>query len=348
MHRTGFMVNCEPRQTTSFSKGLTLHRANAEEVTVIAGRAAELATRIEETVGKVIRGKQEVIRLLLTVLLGRGHVLIEDVPGVGKTTVARALAATMGASFRRIQFTSDLLPSDIVGVAVYDEQSRAFEFKPGPIFANFVLADEINRTAPRTQSALLEALNESQVTVDSQTHDLQAPFMVIATQNPIEHFGTYPLPESQMDRFMLRVEMGYPDPAQELLIVGTRGGDDPLAGVRPVVAVAEILELQAGVEQVSVDLALLGYLMEVVQHTRHSKMLRLGVSTRGAIAWHRAAQAYALLDGRSYCVPDDIKRLALPALAHRLVLAGHATNDGGRSDAQRVLADILDQLEIPL
>lgn len=311
---------------------------------------AETAALIETAVGKVIRGKGHVVRLLLTALLARGHVLIEDIPGVGKTTLARALAACLGGSFRRIQFTSDLLPSDILGVSVYDRRSERFDFKPGPIFANVVLADEINRTTPRTQSSLLEALNEGQVTVDSTTHTLADPFLVIATQNPVEHFGTYPLPESQLDRFLLRVQVGYPEQDAERQVIAERSGYDPLAALEPVVTPAQICDLQRQVDTVHADETLLDYVMSVVEATRRSAYLALGVSTRGAIAWYRAAKAFALLAGRDYCLPDDLKELAMSVLAHRVVLSGpqQGAIGGGRGDAEQVLSEILERAAVPL
>jgi MoxR-like ATPase len=310
---------------------------------------AEVVERITRVVGRVVRGKSLMVEQLLVALFARGHVLIEDVPGVGKTTLARAIARCLGGDFRRIQFTSDLLPSDIVGVSVYDQESGAFELKPGPIFANVVLADEINRATPRTQSSLLEALNEGQVSVDNETHPLDDPFMVIATQNPLEHFGTYPLPESQMDRFLLRVSMGYPSPPDERKVIAQRGGYDPLEKVQPVVDLEQICAIQRMVDRVNVDPALLDYVMAVVAETRRSPFLALGVSTRGAISWYRAAQASALVNGRDYCVPDDFKQLAPHCLAHRVVMASPQESLGQtREEAEQVLAEILEKVAIPL
>jgi MoxR-like ATPase len=304
--------------------------------------------RLEANVARVIRGKPEAIRLAISTLLARGHLLVEDVPGVGKTTLARALARSLGGSFRRIQFTSDLLPSDIVGVSVFAEESGRFEFKPGPLFANVVLADEINRTTPRTQSSLLEAMSEGHVSVDGRTHVLEQPFLVIATQNPQEHFGTYPLPESQMDRFLLRIRLGYPAAEDEREVLRTRGGDDPVEDLRPVVDLAEVRALQALVDSVLVDERLVDYAMQVVIETRRSALLSLGVSTRGGIAWYRAAQALALASGRDYCVPDDLKGLAIPALAHRVVLLSQPDSLGrAREEAERALGEILDRVPVP-
>ncbi len=304
--------------------------------------------RVEENVGRVIRGKQEAIRLCLATLLARGHLLIEDIPGVGKTTLARALARSLGGSFRRIQFTSDLLPSDILGVSIFDQERTRFDFRPGPIFANVVLADEVNRTTPRTQSSLLEAMSDGQVTVDTQTHVLEQPFMVIATQNPQEHFGTYPLPESQMDRFLLRIRLGYPGADDERRLLLERGGGDALDGLRPVTAGESVRVLQGMVDGVRVEDRLIDYALQVVAESRRSPLLALGISPRGAIAWTRVAQAFALVQGRDYCIPDDLKGLAIPALAHRVVLATQQDSLGrARDEAERVLADVLDRVPAP-
>ncbi|MBI4617862.1 MAG: MoxR family ATPase [Planctomycetes bacterium] len=309
----------------------------------------EIAGRLEAAIARAVRGKSDVIRLLLTALFCRGHVLVEDVPGVGKTTLARALARAVGGSFRRIQFTSDLLPSDILGVSVFSQASGSFEFKPGPIFANVVLADEINRTTPRTQSALLEAMGEGQVTVDARTLPLEDPFLVVATQNPIEFFGTYPLPESQLDRFLLRLTMGYPAPDEERRLVAERGGDDPVRAIEPVVSFPQILAVQREVDRVRTDPALLDYVMAVVGQTRRHGAFALGVSPRGAIQWYRAAQGYALLSGRRHVLPDDLKALAIPVLAHRVVLASpHAADGKGREESEAAIRDVLDQMPVPV
>jgi len=309
---------------------------------------AQIVRRIEANIAAVIRGKPAAIRLAVTTLIARGHLLIEDIPGVGKTTLARALAASLGGTFRRIQFTSDLLPSDILGVNVWDPHVNTFELKRGPIFANVVLADEINRTTPRTQSALLEAMSDGQVSIDDHTYTLDQPFLVLATQNPAEHFGTYPLPESQMDRFLLRIQLGYPGRQVEKEILRERAGGDPIAALAPVVEPATVRTLQEAVEHVRVDEALIDYAMAVVEETRRSPVIQVGVSTRGALAWYRAAQASALCDGRDFCVPDDLKHLAVPCLAHRLMLvASHESLGRARAEAERAMTEVLARVPVP-
>jgi MoxR-like ATPase len=304
--------------------------------------------RLEASVATVVRGKPQAIRLAVTTLLARGHLLIEDIPGVGKTTLARSLAASVGGTFRRIQFTSDLLPSDITGVTIYDAESRHFELRKGPIFANIVLADEINRTTPRTQSALLEAMSEGHVSIDDATHELGQPFMVLATQNPIEHFGTYPLPESQMDRFLLRIHVGYPQRQVERDILKERAGGDPVASLAAVIEHAQLRAAQDAVERVRIDDALVDYAMSVVEETRRNVAIAVGVSTRGALAWYRAAQAHAFADGRDYAVPDDFKQLAVPALAHRITLpAAHESLGRARTEAERAISEIVARVPVP-
>jgi len=305
--------------------------------------------QLQAAIETVIRGKSEAVRLALICLLAEGHLLIEDVPGVGKTTLAQSLARSFDCSFRRIQFTSDLLPSDILGVSIYDQSSGDFNFRRGPIFSNIVLADEINRTTPKTQSALLEAMSEGKVSADNSTHRLPQPFMVIATQNPIEHHGTYPLPESQLDRFLLRIKMGYPDNDAEKEILRQRNRPSEGTMIRPVMKVEDILESQAMVRGVRVDESLLDYIMSIVEATRRSEFLLIGASPRASLALCRAAQAQAYFEGRNYCIPDDIKQLVLPALAHRVVVSSKYSSPYKRSEeAEAVLAEILRNLEIPL
>lgn len=311
--------------------------------------AAEKVNALQETIERVIRGKPEAVRLAIVTLLAGGHLLVEDVPGVGKTTLAHALARSLDCSFQRIQFTSDLLPSDVIGLSVYDQPTGRFEWKPGPVFANVVLGDEINRTTPKTQSALLEAMAERHVTVEGVTHNLPLPFMVVATQNPIEHHGTYPLPESQLDRFMLRLRIGYPGADDEKLILRDREHAEPLDAMRPVMTGEEVVELQRAVSEVSVDDAIVDYLMRIVTATRQSEMLDLGASPRGTLSLFRAAQALALTEERSYCLPDDIKRLVVPVFAHRLVVSSRYSSSMRRSEeAETVLRELMKTISVPL
>jgi MoxR-like ATPase len=305
-------------------------------------------TQLQRTIATVIKGKDEVIEMALVALLARGHLLIEDVPGVGKTTLAHALARSFQCSFQRIQFTSDMLPSDVIGVSVFNPARREFEFKPGPMIANIVLADEINRTTPKTQSALLEAMNEAQITVDNFTHPLPQPFMVVATQNPVEHHGTYPLPESQLDRFLLRVKMGYPARASEKEILRAHG-HAAIDSLEPAMDAAEVITLQNAVEQVRVDESLLDYALEVVERTRQTEQLSLGVSTRGALALHRAAQARAFLHGRDFCLPDDFKVLVVPVFAHRVVVnTRYASTQKKTEQAEDILRELAESVRVPL
>jgi MoxR-like ATPase len=308
---------------------------------------AKLAA-LEAALSSAIRGKPEVVRLSLVCLLARGHLLIEDVPGVGKTTLAQALARSVSCRFHRLQFTSDMLPSDVLGVTIYNAHSEAFEFKPGPIFSNFLLADEINRTTPKTQSALLEAMNESQVTIDGHSHSLPRPFMVIATQNPVEHHGTYPLPESQLDRFLMRLRIGYPDQASEREIV--RNTERELQHFVSSGMVAEdMVALQDIVHGVTVEDALVDYMLAIVERTRNYESLALGVSPRGSQALYRAVQALAVIEGRDYAIPDDVKRLAVPLFAHRVVINTRTTLVQRRADmGERIIEEILSQVEVPL
>ena len=310
-----------------------------------AAKIRELQTAIE----RVIRGKSETVKFSLVTLLAKGHLLIEDVPGIGKTTLSVALARALDLSIQRIQFTSDLLPSDVIGLSIYNQQSGEFEWKAGPIFSNIVLADEINRATPKTQSALLEAMAEEQVTVEGISRRLPLPFMVIATQNPSEHHGTYPLPESQLDRFMLRLHMGYPSIEDERRILRDRENVNPLEYVDPVLGQDEVMELQDLVTHVRFDDALLNYLLQIVDATRKSDGLELGISPRGALALFRSAQALALIEGRDYCIADDIKRLVMPVFAHRVIINSRSTGLKNRTrEAEQVLQDILLRTSVPL
>jgi len=319
------------------------------ESDLLAATAAEKIELLQAAIETVIRGKPEAVRLAIVTLIAGGHLLIEDVPGVGKTTLAHSLARALDCTFQRIQFTSDLLPSDVIGLSVYNQRTSVFEWKPGPVFANVVLADEINRTTPKTQSALLEAMAERQITVEGITHALPAPFIVLATQNPIEHHGTYPLPESQVDRFMLRLRIGYPGADDEKLILRDREHAEPLDDVRAVMTAADVLQLQRSVASVSVDDAIVDYLMRIVSATRDSEMLDLGVSPRATLALFRAAQALALTEQRAFCVPDDIKRLVLPVFAHRLVISSRYASSLRRSEeAEAVLREIMKAVSVPL
>jgi MoxR-like ATPase len=313
---------------------------------------SQVVAQLQRSIARAIYGKEEAIQLSLITLLARGHLLIEDVPGVGKTTLAQALAKSFHCTFQRIQFTSDLLPSDVLGVSVYNPETREFEFRSGPIFANVVLADEINRTTPRTQSALLEAMNEAQVSIDGKTMALPQPFLVIATQNPVEHHGTYPLPESQLDRFLMRIKMGYPSPETEREIlrkrVGVRG-ENPLDALEPVADVSEVLTMQDEVAHIKVDSSLHDYALEIVNRTRGSDLLALGVSPRGTLMLQRAAQARAFLDGRDFCLPDDFKKLAVPVFSHRVVASSrHASLQKKSETTESVLRDIVESVPVPL
>jgi len=301
---------------------------------------------LRDNVETAVRGKPEVVRLAAVCLLARGHLLIEDIPGVGKTTLASSLARSLSCSFRRIQFTSDLLPSDILGVSIYDQTTHTFTFREGPLFANVVLADEINRTTPRTQSALLEAMSEYRISVDGATLQLPMPFFVIATQNPIEHHGTYPLPDSQLDRFLMRIRIGYPEAAAEKEIIARQRLVRAADLVAPVLSGEEVIGLQKLVHEVRVDDALLDYLLAIVKATRTAAPVALGVSPRGSLSLHRAAQAHALVEGRDYVTPDDIKMMAAPVLEHRLVL--HEAVGTRRGTPSLILDEIMQRIEVPV
>jgi len=303
--------------------------------------------RLRANVGLAYRGEPRAIDLLLTALLSRGHVLIEDVPGVGKTTLARALGKSLSLEFRRIQFTSDTLPADVIGISVFHAPADRFEFHPGPIFANIVLADEINRATPKTQSALLEAMNEGAVTVEMERRPLPRPFMVVATQNPVEYLGTYPLPESQMDRFFLRLSLGYPSDREEKMLLRRGGTERVLASIPAVLGPEQVLELQDETERVTVSEPLLEYLHALVLATRRTAELRLPVSTRGAQAFFRATQAHALLQGRDYATPDDAQAVAESVLAHR-ILSASSDGFGAGGRERELVRRILGQVAVPL
>ncbi|MBI4445442.1 MAG: MoxR family ATPase [Acidobacteria bacterium] len=314
--------------------------------------ARELGNKIQSlqiSVEQVIKGKAEAVELAIVALLSRGHLLIEDVPGVGKTTLAHALARSFDCTFQRIQFTSDLLPSDLTGVSIFNQAERIFEFRRGPLFANVVLADEINRTTPKTQSALLEAMSEGKVTVEDKTYPLPMPFMVIATQNPIEHHGTYPLPESQLDRFLMRIRMGYPSQEDEKNILRSQINYDTAERLLPVMSADAVLHAQREIEKVEVNEILLDYLMKLVQATRSSEYLSLGISPRGAMSLYRCSQARAFLRGRKFCIPDDIKTMVVPVFSHRVIVSPRYASPLQKSqEAEAIIRELLEEVEVPL
>jgi MoxR-like ATPase len=317
----------------------------SQPATQTVNRAGSLETALRQ----IIRGKDDVVRMAVVCVLAKGHLLIEGVPGVGKTTLAHTLARAIDCTFNRVQFTSDLLPSDVLGISIYSALEQKFEFKPGPVFTNVLLADEINRTTPKTQSALLESMSEGQVTVDGAGHPLPQPFLVIATQNPVEHHGTYPLPESQLDRFLMRVKMGYPEPASEREILRATAGAARLEDVRPVLTGADVLAMQKEVEHVKVDDSLVDYALEIVGRTRDSEYFTLGVSPRGSLMLYRAAQALAYLDGRSFAKPSDFKTLAVPVFAHRVVVDARYTSTLKKTDqADQLLGEIVESVPVPV
>ena len=294
---------------------------------------------------EAIRGKDDIVALVLVCLAAEGHLLIEDVPGVGKTSMAKALAASIDCEWRRIQFTPDLLPSDVTGVSVYDRSNGTFEFRPGGVFASIVVADEINRASPRTQAALLEAMEERQVTVDNHTHHLPSPFMVMATQNPIEHQGTYPLPDSQLDRFLMRIHVGYPEPEAEAAILESNPIDDIIRGLSPAATAADVVDMVAAARAIHVAPSVRNYIIELATATRNHPSIELGMSPRASVALQRAARALAASDGRDYVMPDDVKRLAHPVLQHRLTLSGDA--DVAGVDTGDVLDEVLAAVRVP-
>jgi MoxR-like ATPase len=307
------------------------------------------AAQLESALRKIIRGKNDVVRLALVSIFARGHLLIEGVPGVGKTTLGQAMARALECSFQRVQFTSDMLPSDLLGISIYSASEQAFEFKRGPVFTNILLADEINRTTPKTQSALLEAMNEGQVTVDVHSYPLPQPFLVIATQNPVEHHGTYPLPESQLDRFLMRVRMGYPGQEAEREILRSMAGAVQLENLQPVLSASDVLEMQEAVTRVRVDETLVSYTLEIVRKTRESEYFSLGVSPRGSQMLYRAAQAMAFLDGRNFCIPEDFKPLVIPVFAHRVVPNAHYSSTLKKSEhAEQIIREIVESTPVPI
>jgi MoxR-like ATPase len=311
--------------------------------------ANEKINGLQAEIERVIKGKSETVKFALVALLAKGHLLIEDVPGIGKTTLANALARALDLSFQRIQFTSDLLPSDVIGLSIFNQRSGTFEWNAGPIFSNIVLADEINRATPKTQSALLEAMSEEQITIEGVSRPLPQPFMVVATQNPTEHHGTYPLPESQLDRFMLRLHVGYPSLNDEREILRDRERSNPLESVEAVMSEEDILQLQRKVSEVRVDESLVDYLLNIVALTRETDRLELGISPRGTLALFRSAQAIALIEGRDFCIADDIKRLVLPVFAHRVIVNSRQAGNKRRSfEAEQILQEILLKVKVPV
>jgi MoxR-like ATPase len=310
-------------------------------------RSLDRIAALQENVERVIRGKSEVIQFCIAALLAKGHILLEDVPGVGKTTLAHALARSLSLGFQRIQFTSDLLPADIVGVTIYNQDLQEFEFVSGPVFTNVLLADEINRATPKSQSALLEAMSEGMITIEKKRMALPDPFLVIATQNPIEHVGTYPLPESQLDRFLMKLTIGYPSANDEKQLLRSGGGQEALDHLEPVLEGDEVRELQARVHDVHVSEALVEYLMLIVQTTRSHADVALGVSTRGALTYFRACQALAMVGGRDFVIPEDVKRLAVPVLSHRIVMKDRRVGRGDFSPEARFVQKVLNEIAVP-
>jgi MoxR-like ATPase len=310
-------------------------------------RSLEKIAALQENVEKVIRGKSDVVQLCIAALLAKGHILLEDVPGVGKTTLAHALARSLSLTFQRIQFTSDLLPADIVGVTIYKQDQQEFEFVSGPIFTNVLLADEINRATPKSQSALLEAMSEGMITVEKERLALPDPFLVIATQNPIEHVGTYPLPESQLDRFLMKLTIGYPSAADEKQLLRSGGAQDALEHLEPVLDEAEVRELQHQVNGIHVSESLTEYLMTIVQTTRTHPEVALGVSTRGALTYFKACQALAMVSGRDFVVPEDVKRLAVPVLSHRILMKDRRLSRGDATPEARFVQKVVSETAVP-
>ncbi|MEA2490991.1 MAG: MoxR-like ATPase [Acidobacteriota bacterium] len=310
-------------------------------------RTAHKIAALQDNVERVIRGKSEVVQFCIAALLAKGHILLEDVPGVGKTTLAHALSRSLSLDFQRIQFTSDLLPADIVGITIYNQDLQEFEFISGPVFTNVLLADEINRATPKSQSALLEAMSEGTITIEKRRMALPDPFLVIATQNPIEHVGTYPLPESQLDRFLMKLTIGYPSATDEKKLLRAGGAQEALEHLAPVLDIEEVRELQERVTAVHVNEALIEYLMTIVETTRTHNEVALGVSTRGALTYYKACQALALVCGRDYVVPEDVKRLAGPVLSHRIVMKDRRILRGDYSPEARFIQRIVNEIPVP-
>ncbi|MBL9089763.1 MAG: MoxR family ATPase [Planctomycetaceae bacterium] len=306
----------------------------------------QIVSTLEENISRVVLGKRDVVRLCTVALLAGEHILLEDVPGVGKTLIGKALAKSIDARFARIQFTPDLLPSDIVGSSIFNAQTSEFAYSQGPIFANVVLADEINRTTPRTQSALLEAMSDNQVSADGHTYPLPKPFLVIATQNPFEFEGTYPLPESQLDRFLLRTSVGYPDREDELRVLTSHRRGEPVEELRPVINTQQVVQMQDAVRGIAVDDSIHEYLLDLVEATRRCDELQVGVSTRGALALYRAAQSLAFVEGRDFVVPDDVKRLAVPVLSHRVIAKGFL-HGNSRDRLEGIVQRLLGEVAVP-
>ncbi|HUP47509.1 MAG TPA: MoxR family ATPase [Thermoanaerobaculia bacterium] len=310
-------------------------------------RSLDIIAALQENVERVIRGKSEVVQMCIAALLARGHILLEDVPGVGKTTLAHALARSLSLSFQRIQFTSDLLPADIVGVTIYKQEQQEFEFVSGPIFTNVLLADEINRATPKSQSALLEAMSEGMISIEKRRLPLPDPFLVIATQNPVEHVGTFPLPESQLDRFLMKITIGYPNAIDEKKLLRSGGAQTALEHLEPVVDEDEVRDLQAQVANVHVSESLVEYLMAIVHTTRHHAEAALGVSTRGALTYFKACQALAMVSGRDFVIPDDVKRLAIPVLSHRILMKDRRLLRGDFSPEARFITKVVAETAVP-
>ena len=310
-------------------------------------RSLHRIAALQENVEKVIRGKSDVVQMCIAALLAKGHILLEDVPGVGKTTLAHALARSVSLSFQRIQFTSDLLPADIVGVTIYNQETREFEFMPGPVFTHVLLADEINRATPKSQSALLEAMSEGMISIEKQRLALPDPFLVIATQNPVEHVGTFPLPESQLDRFLMKLTIGYPNAVDEKKLLRAGGAQVALEHLEPVLDESEVRDLQSQVPNIHMNETLVEYLMSIVQTTRTHPEVALGVSTRGALTYFKACQALAMVSGRDFVIPDDVKRLAAPVLSHRILMKDRRLLRGDFSPETRFINRIVSEISVP-